>query len=118
MKNKKIVLKEFLKNNFAVSTELGDKLFQKIKLELDQGNQVEIDFKDIVVVITAFLNASIGALYNNLYSDDFLKSHISFINVTESTNKYIDLVIENAKKYFSNEEGFNKNIDDLLNGKN
>lgn len=117
MENKYILLRDFIKNDFAVSTDLGDKLFVEIKQNLDEGRIVEVDFKGVIVVITAFLNAAIGGLYNNLYSDDFLKHHLIFKNLTESNKQYLNLVIDNAKKYFRNEDGFNKNLDDLLNGK-
>jgi|SRR5690606_17556399 len=116
MEVKHILLREFLNNDFAVSTEDGDKLFHEIKGYLDSNQKVSLDFDGIVVVITAFLNASIGSLYNNLYSDQFIDEHLLYENVSDSNRKYINLVIDNAKKYFKNVDGFDKNTDDLLNG--
>lgn len=116
MNNNHIILKDFLNNTFAVSTELGEDLFHLLKSKLDNNETVTLDFEGIIVLITAFLNSSVGPLYNNYYTNEFIDSNLKFVNISESNLKYINLVKENAKKYYKNQEQFDKNTDDTLNG--
>ena len=74
---------DIIGKNIAISTEDGKKIFKILKNEIENnGNDVVVSFKGIDMLISHFLNESIGELYN--YFD---KSKWEMLD----TIKYIDI---------------------------
>ncbi len=88
-----IEIKNITGSSNAISHSAGDLLYQK--LTSDKSDKIVIDFNNIMLVSTAFLNASIGKLA--LKYPEFL-AKISFIVPEDKSiiQKKIDKVIENA----------------------
>ena len=60
----KINIKDIIEKNIAISTDDGKKVFNKIKKGLeDKEKSIEISFDGIDMLISHFLNESIGKLY-------------------------------------------------------
>jgi hypothetical protein len=97
----------------AVASDDGDSLFTKIDQALDQKVNVELDFSDITLMTTAFLNAAIGQLYSKYTSDD-LKANFTVANMDDDDLELLVEVIERAKEYFSDPEKFSKAVRDSL----
>lgn len=113
-----LIIKDIIKSDLAVSTEDGEKVFKKIDSHLQKSEKVELDFAGIRIMITAFLNAAIGSLYSNkAYTSDFLNEYLNLKNVEKEDLKLFKDVVKRAKEYFANREGFEKNSNDALYGK-
>ena len=52
-----------INSEFAVSPEDGDSVFNLIKEKVDFKEKIVIDFSNIDIITTAFLNNAIGKLY-------------------------------------------------------
>ena len=74
-----------------------------IKENIDSKKKIVIDFSNIDIMTTAFLNNAIGKLYN-IYDKKKLNEYISMKNVSKSDLNLIKKVIDRAKIKFSKED--------------
>lgn len=92
-----------INSEFAVSPEDGDSIFNLIKKKVDSKEKIVIDFSNIDIITTAFLNNAIGKLYN-IYDKEKLNQYISMKNISKSDLNLVKKVIERAKIKFSKED--------------
>lgn len=101
-KNLNIIVKDVIGNDSAISTEDGVKLFDRIKKALDNKVVVSLSFKNIDLLTSAFLNASIGQLYAH-FDSSFLNTNLKVTEIESSDLEVLKLVIERAKEYFKDQ---------------
>lgn len=105
-----IKVREFLSNPMAVSTDKAENIFIQCKNIIEKDGNIILDFEDVKLVITAFLNISIGKLYGLSLDFNTIDKKIEFQNASPSVKKMIDKVIDNSKKFYLNrEEGIKNN---------
>lgn len=92
-----------INSEFAVSPEDGDSIFNLIKEKVDAKEKIVIDFSNIDIMTTAFLNNAIGKLYN-IYDKEKLNQYISMKNISKSDLNLVKKVIDRAKIKFSKED--------------
>lgn len=68
----------------ALTREQGKIVYDEIMHNLNTGDKVILDFKEIESIITPFLNVSIGKLYEN-YNSDQLNTQLEVKNPPEGT---------------------------------
>jgi transcriptional regulator len=102
-----IKVKQLLTSPFAVSTEEGEKLFKLINERLSNKKKVTIDFSKIELIVSTFLNASIGQLYG-LFSTEFIQKNLSVINISNEDLVILKKVTDRAKEYFKDKKGLDK----------
>ncbi len=88
----------------AVSDTDGQKVFEKINKALKAGNVVILDFMNIEMVISAFLNTAVGQLYKENYSVDFLRQNVKTLNMNKDDREILATVLKRAKEYYQNPE--------------
>ena len=98
----------------ALTREQGAVIYNQIITNLISGNKVILDFIDIESLITPFLNVSIGKLYET-YNSTQLNAQLEIKNPPEGTNAKFQMVIANAKQYYSNKNAFTKVVEDVIN---
>lgn len=98
----------------ALTREQGAIIYKQIVDNLNSGNKVILDFQDIESLITPFLNVSIGKLYETFNSSQ-LNSQLEIQNPPDGTNSKFQMVIENAKQYYSDKKAFTKAVEDAKN---
>jgi hypothetical protein len=113
MKEIKISVFEQVAGNAAVSSEDGDLLFKRLLEALKNDMRVALDFNNIELITSSFLNAAIGQLYSQ-YDSPFLNKHIKLENITREDIDLIGKVVERAKEYFKNKEKVEKGIKEVL----
>jgi hypothetical protein len=113
MKENKYIIRIFdeVNGDSAISVDDGDAIYKKIDKALTQGLIVELDFQNIRLVITAFLNAAIGQLYSK-YSSGQLNEKLKLANISPDDIHLFKKVIERAKEYFANPTDFEDIIKD------
>jgi hypothetical protein len=111
----RLIVKDIIEGDTAVSTDDGDVVFQKIN-EIVKNNEVaELDFSDINIMTTAFLNAAIGQLYSH-YTSNQLNSMLKLVNVADDDRILFKKVIARAKEFFSNKKGFEDSANQAIYG--
>ncbi|MBU1355371.1 MAG: STAS-like domain-containing protein [Candidatus Edwardsbacteria bacterium] len=100
----------------AVSYEDGNNVFLRIEQAFTNAQSVIIDFANIKLLTSIFLNAAIGQLFGK-YDEIYIQTHLKIINISEEDNITFMKVIERAKQYFNNKknDGIDRNIDKVMN---
>ncbi len=91
-----------------VSTDDGQKVFDKITAAFQANRAVDLSFANGENLITAFLNAAIGQLYAGDYDEAFLNEWLAFRDLSADDQAMLDRAIANAKRYFANPRGFDQ----------
>lgn len=99
MNKKVIIIYKCISSKSAVTTEQGDLLYQElhplIEESISNNFKIELNFRDIDVITTAFLNNAIGKLFYE-FEVDVLLNRLSF---TECKSRSI---INSIKRSLSN----------------
>lgn len=109
----KINIFEQIGSSASVSSDDGDMLFERILKALERGVAVVLDFNNIELITSTFLNAAIGQLYSK-YDSPFLKEHLKVENMSQEDLVILKKVVERAKEYFMNREQMEKIIQEAL----
>lgn len=112
---KEMKINELIGGNFAVTTDDGNLVFNLLDKNLSGHKKINLDFSDIIVMTTAFLNAAIGQLYSK-YKSEEITPYLKLKNVAEEDKILFKKVTERAREYFANKESFEKNINDAIDG--
>ena len=112
---KHLKVSEIIKSDTAVSASDGDLVFIEIDKLISKNNTVDLDFSDIQMLITAFLNAAIGQLYSK-YEGDQLNKLLKLSNVADEDKILFKKVVERAKEYFANKKNFEDTANDAIYG--
>ena len=103
MSKKRVKVFDIIGSPSALTVEQGKLLYNEIINILKDEEIVIVDFTNIESIIMPFLNASIGCLYENYTSED-LKEHLKVINQPEGSNRKFNMVIRNAKNFYTNKD--------------
>ena len=112
---KKLKIKEIINRDTAVSSDDGEIVYNAIVNCIEKKYIAELDFSEITILTTAFLNSAIGQLYNT-YSSDQLNTSLKLKNVAEEDRILFKKVIERAKEYFANKKGFEDSANKAIYG--
>ncbi len=113
MKEMNINIYELVGSNAAVSSSTGQKVFALIEKSLQEGLVANLNFKNITLITTAFLNTAIGQLYSR-YSSEKLQQNLRLTDMTNEDKLLLKKVTDRAKEYFQNKENIDKIIKDSL----
>lgn len=72
-----------------------------------------LNFEGITVMITAFLNAAIGKLYEH-FDSETLNERLKLENVAPNDRILFKMVVQRAKEYFANREIFEETVANTL----
>ena len=111
--NKRIDVAEKIDNPSALTQDQGDIIFNAIIPFFEKNEPITLDFSNVESMISPFLNNSIGKLYEK-YTGDDIKKILTLKNFPPEKNSTLNLVISNAKKYYSNKEKFEKSVKEVI----
>lgn len=86
---------------YAIDTQSAEQLHDMILCSLRNSLPVIVDFAGVSVFTSVFLNVAIGRLYGE-FTEAFLKEHLSFVHLPDNDHELLQVVISNAKEYFTN----------------
>lgn len=112
----RIIIAEEVTLNQGVTPEEGKPISERIYASIKNGIPVTLDFRNMQLITTAFLNVVIGTLYKDFTSEQ-LKSLLLFDNIDEGIAKRIKRVTTNAKLFYENPDQFQQNVDSAIYGK-
>ncbi len=108
----RIVVRDLIGFDDAITAEDGQKVYDLIYPELSAGKPVQLDFAGIEAFASPFFNAAIGQLLRDLEPDD-LNRLLKVENIRPVGDQTIRLVIKNAYRYFR-DPGYRKALDEVL----
>jgi len=103
MESRELIIKvyEVIGGADAISTSDGQAVFDRIHRAFQAGRKVVLDFQNIELVISTFLNAAVGQLYGS-YPEEFIREHIGVDHMAISDQNLLRIVTRRAKEYFKN----------------
>ncbi len=114
---KTIKLIDYISQNKGITPEEGKKIYDLLLESIKASQIVTLDFENVELLTTAYLNVAIGGLYKD-YSSDQLRPLLKFENITNDIALRIKKVVENAKVFYQDKESYQHNINNVLNGCN
>ncbi|MCJ7448784.1 MAG: STAS-like domain-containing protein [Bacteroidales bacterium] len=115
LKIKQLKIRDIINRETAVSSDDGEIVYNLIVNCIKNNCIAELDFSEITILTTAFLNSAIGQLYNT-YSSDQLNNALKLKNVADEDRILFKKVIERAKEYFANKKGFEDSANKAIYG--
>lgn len=101
----------------GVIPDEGKPIYDLIQEAISKKEDVILDFAEIELMTTAFLNVAIGNLYRD-NSSDTLKQYLKLVNVSPENARRIKKVTDTAKQFYSDKEKFENTVNSVLNGNN
>lgn len=108
-----IEIHNIINKNIAISTEDGKKVFEVLKSEIEEGNtDFIVSFKGVSMLISHFLNESIGELYNYFDKSKWdMLDKIKYIDIDEDDLELLHTkVISNYKGDLKKQQEIQKKI--------
>src|ERR1051326_7535322 len=93
--------------SLAVSSDDGQRVYEKIAPLLRQGQGVQLSFDKIETIISAFLNAAIGQLYGE-FPEAKVRDLFNVQDMSKEDLVVLKRVVDNAKLYFDNRKEFDQ----------
>lgn len=107
---------DVIQKNIAMSTEDGQKLFEVLYGLLKSKERIQLSFENVDILISHFLNESIGKLYEKFENWDILDQAIEYNDIDkDDLDLLIDKVIPTAKAHYSDVKRSEKIEADILN---
>ena len=114
MKEIKLNIFEQIGSSAAVSSEDGEILYGRIVKGLAENNvKIALDFTNIELITSTFLNAAIGQLYNK-YDSPLLRERLKVENMEKEDLELLKKVVERAKEYFKDKARMDASIKEAL----
>lgn len=88
---------------YAISADHGQQVYDQIRSDLLDGRSVELDFAEVKVFASAFLNFAIGQLLKDISTDD-LDQLLKISNLNPSGAFILRHIITSAKRYYSDSQ--------------
>ena len=98
---------DIIGNTLCIASEDGQKIFDKLVPLIRNGKHIIISFERVSIIISLFLNAAIGQLYGT-FTEEQIRSQLEVSNLAEDDIEMLKRVVENAKSYYANPEGYDK----------
>ena len=115
MKNKIYLnVAEKIGNPSALTQEDGNIIYNEIVSAIEQKTLIVLDFEQIESMISPFLNNAIGQLYGK-FTTQQISEFVELKNFPKEKTSTLNIVIANAKKFYSDKEKFNSAIKEVLN---
>ncbi|MEL6326021.1 MAG: STAS-like domain-containing protein [Cyanobacteria bacterium J06626_23] len=97
---------------YAIASDSGQQLYDRIYPQLQQSNPVTLDFADVTVFASAFFNFAIGQLLRDMSPAD-LNHLVKIENLSDHGKPILKRVIDNAKQYYSDAQ-YQRAVDGAL----
>lgn len=91
----------------CVSSNDGHLVYEYIEKSFLNNVSVELDFTGTETIISAFLNAAVGQLYEK-FTESLIRESLSICGMSNEDLILLKRVVDNAKIYFKNRESFDK----------
>ncbi|MCO5950856.1 STAS-like domain-containing protein [Mucilaginibacter flavidus] len=103
-------IRETIGGDSALTPTSGELIYNIIQKEIGTNSAIDLDFKGIEIITSAFLNAAVGRLYAK-YSSEELNALLHIKNISSDDLSILKKVIERAKEYFIDKRSFNERMD-------
>ncbi len=112
-KDAKISVYKVAGSPLCVASGDGEKVYRRLAAALESGRSVALSFHNAGALTPAFLNTAIGQLYGQ-FSEEQIRSSIRLEDMEADDLALLNRVVDNAKQYFRDPQGFEQALRDVL----
>lgn len=109
----KVIVYNIVGNSFCIEADDGQLIFNLLDKAFKEERTAQLDFQNVEMVTSAFLNTAVGQLYRD-YSVDFIKQHLSVVNMLPEDMALLKRAVDTAKLFYSDPERLQKSINEIL----
>ena len=109
----KINVLEIVGNPLCVASDDGQKVCDAIARALKEKRRVEVSFRNIKSLTSAFLNAAIGQLYG-MFTPETIRQMVRVADMEKDDLGLLKRVVDTAKEYFKDPRHFRQAVDDVM----
>lgn len=113
MESVKLSIYNIIGNSFGVEADDGEIVHKAIIHAFNEQRNVQLDFQNIEMITSAFLNTAVGQLYRD-HDTDFIRKHLSVINMLPEDMALLKRAVDTAKLFYSDPDRLQKSIDEIL----
>lgn len=106
--SKTIKIVDIIGCDFCIASDYGQSVYDVIKTTLNRGDHIQLSFKDVKIISSAFLYSAIGQLYNGDFSDSEIETNLEIADISADHNFLLDRITARAKEYYKNPERFER----------
>ena len=96
---------EIVGTPLCVASTDGQKVYEEIKRAFNDGKRVELSFRNVDSLTSAFLNAAIGQLYKE-HTPEQIRENLKVVDAEQDDLALLKRVVDTAKEYFKNPRVF------------
>ncbi len=100
-----IKITDLIGNKLCISAEDGQKVYDKIEQLIRSEKNITISFNNVTMLISLFLNVAIGQLYGS-FGEDAIRNQLKVEGLSSDDMELLKHVVDNAKKYYSNQRSY------------
>jgi hypothetical protein len=100
-------------SSYCVESDDGNKVYIQIKRAIEEGKRIKLDFLNVEMLTSAFLNSAIGQLYRDFKEED-IKNLLMVENLLQEDISLLKRVIVTAKLFFKEPERLQNSINEIL----
>lgn len=104
---------EVVGSPLCVASDDGQKVYNRLSIALENKQLVELSFRNISALTSAFLNAAVGQLYSQ-FDEEHIRNLLKVVDMESDDVELLKRVVESAKLYFQDPQRFEQVIKDEL----
>lgn len=105
---KVISIRDVVGSEVCIASDIGQSVYLATKAAISQGKKICLSFENIIIISSAFLNSSIGQLYNGEFSDEDIEERLRIINMSPDHLFLLERIKQRAKEYYKDPERFER----------
>jgi hypothetical protein len=90
---------EVVGSPLCVASDDGQKVYDRVSGALRQGRKVNLSFRNVSSLTSAFLNAAVGQLYGE-FSEEEVRANLGVTDISQDDLALLKRVVDTAKEYF------------------
>ena len=112
-KSMTISIYEVVGSPLCVASGDGQKVYERLAPVIGQGRCAVLSFRNVALLTSAFLNTAIGQLYGK-FDEERIRASLNVADMEPDDAALLKRVVETAKRYFRDPEGFDQTIREVL----
>ena len=104
---------EIVNSPLCVASDDGQKVYEQLAAALKQGHDVELSFRNVMSLTSAFLNTAIGQLYGG-FSEESIRARLSIADMQGDDQILLKQVVDTAKLYFKDPKRFKTAVREVM----
>lgn len=98
----KVDIIKIINDSDWIDIDQGQLVYERVFELLTKGESVELSFAEHDMMLTVFLNAAVGQLYNGKIDYKLVQEKLSFVDISDDEREKVQRVISNAVRYYEN----------------